>query len=258
MVEGLQHRDQLRHSLEVAMQVQQNLLPGADPAFAGLDIAGKSIYCDETGGDYYDYIEYPEQSGKIGLVIGDVSGHGISSALLMASARAFLRQRLALPGDISQAITDVNHQFSRDVAESGSFMSLFYLEIDRTDRCLNWVRCGHDPALLYHPSDGSITELKGSGVALGVDESYHFDQYRRKEINPGQIVVLGTDGIWEARDEAGEMFGKETLSRLVKENCRQSAGEILESIVVALENYRKKGSFEDDVTVIVAKVQENF
>ncbi len=258
MVEGLKHRDQLRHSLEVAMQVQQNLLPGMHPAFAGLDISGKSIYCDETGGDYYDYIEYPEQSGKIGLVIGDVSGHGISSALLMASARAFLRQRLALPGDLSQAVTDVNHQFSRDVAESGSFMSLFYLEIDRLDRCLSWVRCGHDPALLYDPADGSIIELKGSGVALGVDENYHFDQYRRSEIRPGQIVVLGTDGIWEAHNESGEMFGKEALSRLIIESSRQSAGEILTSIVNALENFRGSGKFEDDVTVIVVKVQENF
>jgi serine phosphatase RsbU (regulator of sigma subunit) len=258
MVEGLQQRDQLRHSLEVAMQVQQNLLPGVDPAFGGLDIAGKSIYCDETGGDFYDYIEYPEKDDRIGLAIGDVSGHGISSALLMASARAFLRQRLALPGEISQAITDVNHQFSRDVAESGSFMSLFYLEIDRTDRCLNWVRCGHDPALLYDPADGSIVELKGSGIALGVDEGYHFEQYRREEITPSQIVVLGTDGIWEARNEIGEMFGKDALSRLIKENSRQSASEILFSIVNALEKFRGSGPLEDDVTVIVAKVQENF
>ena len=122
MVEGLKHRDQMRQSLAIAMEVQQNLLPKDDPVFDGLDIAGKSIYCDETGGDYYDYFEFGEpRTEKIGIVLGDVSGHGISSALLMATARAFLRQRSALPGTISQVISDINRQLARDVVNSGRF-----------------------------------------------------------------------------------------------------------------------------------------
>ena len=161
MVEGLKQRDQMRQSLEIAMEVQQNLLPKDDPVFDGLDIAGKSIYCDETGGDYYDYFEFGEhRTGKIGIVLGDVSGHGISSALLMATARAFLRQRSALPGTISQVISDINRQLARDVVNSGSFMSMFYMIIDKTNKNLKWVRAGHDPAIFYDPNTDNDVGIK--------------------------------------------------------------------------------------------------
>lgn len=258
MVDGLKHREKLRQSLEVAMQVQQNLLPKANPEFPGLEIAGKSIYCDETGGDYYDFIEYGEPGRKIGLVIGDVSGHGISSALLMASARAFLRQRLALEGDIAQVISDVNRQFSRDVGDSGSFMSMFYLEIDKAHKNLSWVRCGHDPGIFFDSADGCFTELKGSGVVLGVDEHYQFSQYLKTDLKPGQLIVLGTDGIWEARNAAGEMFGKDALYRIVRDGASRSSAAILDSIVTTLSRYTEDAAFEDDVTVIVVKITKDF
>lgn len=175
MVEGLRQRDQMRQSLEIAMEVQRNLLPKDDPNFEGLDIAGKSIYCDETGGDYYDFFEFDEYgTGKIGIVLGDVSGHGISSALLMATARAFLRQRSALPGTISQVISDINRQLARDVVDFGSFMSMFYMIIDKTNKSLKWVRAGHDPAIFYDPNTDKISELKGAGMVLGVDENWQY------------------------------------------------------------------------------------
>ncbi|MEJ2057733.1 MAG: SpoIIE family protein phosphatase, partial [Desulfofustis sp.] len=152
MVDGLRHRDRMRRSLAVAKEVQQNLLPHEAPAVAGLDIAGTSIYCDETGGDYFDYICSDKDDGdQVSVVVGDVSGHGISSALLMATTRAFLRQRAALPGSPAEIISDVNTQFSRDVADSGSFMSMFYLSIDTGRQTLDWVRAGHDPAIRYDP-----------------------------------------------------------------------------------------------------------
>ena len=93
-----------------------------------LDVAGKSIYCDETGGDYYDFIKFREDGDeKLGVVVGDVAGHGISSALIMAAVRSSLRQRSSLPGNISQIITDVNHQLAADVEDSGQFVTLFFL-----------------------------------------------------------------------------------------------------------------------------------
>jgi sigma-B regulation protein RsbU (phosphoserine phosphatase) len=110
-----------------------------------LDVAGKSIYCDETGGDYYDFIILKEKD-KLGVVVGDVAGHGISSALLMASVRSSLRQRLASPGSISQVIGDVNHQLAGDLEDSGQFVTLFYLEVDPTRANFEWVRAGHEPA----------------------------------------------------------------------------------------------------------------
>ena len=105
MTTGLKERDRMRHSLFLAKEVQQSLLPIADPKIEGLDIAGRSIYCDETGGDYYDYFDTNGTSHrKIGIVVGDVSDHGIPSALLMTTARAFLRQRMSRAGEISPYI----------------------------------------------------------------------------------------------------------------------------------------------------------
>jgi serine phosphatase RsbU (regulator of sigma subunit) len=259
MVEGLKQRDQMRQSLQIAMEVQQNLLPKDDPNFEGLDIAGKSIYCDETGGDYYDFFEFGEYgTGKIGIVLGDVSGHGISSALLMATARAFLRQRSALPGTISQVISDINRQLARDVANSGSFMSMFYLIIDKTNKSLKWVRAGHDPAIFYDPDTDKISELKGAGMALGVDENCQYRENEKQNIANGQIIILGTDGVWEARNPKGEMFGKERIHTIIREKINLNAKSILNTIVESLAKFKENISLEDDVTLVVIKILPKF
>ncbi|MBT8362257.1 MAG: SpoIIE family protein phosphatase [Deltaproteobacteria bacterium] len=259
MVDGLKQRDQMRQSLELAMEVQQNLLPKDVPNFEGLDIAGKSIYCDETGGDYYDFIGFDEYTTeKIGIVIGDVSGHGISSALLMATARAFLLQRSALPGSISQIVSDVNLQLTRDVANSGSFMSMFYMVIDKTCKGLKWVRAGHDPAICYDPHDDAISELKGDGISLGIDENWLYEENEKPNLANGQIIVLGTDGIWEARNPQGEMFGKEAIYTIIRENANLSANSLLNTIVESLNNFQDTFDIEDDVTLIVVKILPTF
>jgi len=259
MVEGLKQRDQMRQSLEIAMEVQQNLLPKEDPVFEGLDIAGKSIYCDETGGDYYDYFEFGEtKTEKIGIVLGDVSGHGISSALLMVSARAFLRQRSALPGPISQVISDVNRQLARDVVNSGSFMSMFYMIIDNASRSLKWVRAGHDPAIFYDPDTDEFSELKGVGMALGVDENCQYGENVKQNLASGQIIVLGTDGIWEARNPAGEMFGKKHIYTIIREKADLEAKSILNTIVESLSQFKENSNIEDDVTLVVIKILPKF
>ena len=136
----------------------------------------------------------------VGIVLGDVSGHGISSALLMATARGFLRQRSALPGSISEVISDINRQLARDVEASGSFMSMFFMVIDKTNKSLKWVRAGHDPAIFYDPNTDKITELKGAGMALGADDNWQYGENEKQNLANGQIIVLGTDGIWEARN----------------------------------------------------------
>ena len=259
MVGGLRHRDQLRRSLEIAKEVQQNLLPAKPPEFDGLQIAGRSVYCDETGGDYYDFIEYDQdRPGKVGIVIGDVSGHGISSALLMATARAFLRQRTALPGTAAEIISDVNRQLTRDVAESGSFMSMFYLTIDKQNRSLKWVRAGHDPAILYNPAADSITELRGPGIVLGVDEHFQFVESMQDGLHDGQIILLGTDGIWEARSLKGDMFGKEALYAILRKSSDQDADTILERIIDEVTDFQQGAEVEDDVTLVVLKLTSSF
>lgn len=185
MTEGLMERDRMRQSLDLAMEVQQNLLPKGNLNFDGLDIAGRSIYCDETGGDYYDFIISDETKEKnIGVAIGDVSGHGIPSALLMATVRSSLRQRLSLPGSIDRIITDVNRQLVRDVEDTGQFMTMFYLDIDAANHKLQWVRAGHDPGIFYDPGSGAFEELTGSGVALGVREEWQYEMNERTGLAP--------------------------------------------------------------------------
>jgi serine phosphatase RsbU (regulator of sigma subunit) len=247
-------RDRLQHSLELAGEVQQLLLPRRNPKIAGLDIAGRSIYCDETGGDYYDFISF-NQDGKetLGAVVGDVAGHGISSALIMAAVRSALRQRLSLPGSISQMITDVNRQLAADVGDSGQFITLFYLSIDPVKRVLNWVRAGHEPAIFYDPATGQFEELAGDGLALGVDQQARYEENAKGNFNPGCIVVLATDGIWESRNLSGEMLGKGAINRIIRENASRSAVEIMQAVITKIRKFKEGFAFEDDLTVVVVK-----
>ncbi len=240
-----------------AMEVQQNLLPKKNLKFAGLEIAGKSIYCQETGGDYYDFILSGEPEDKrIGIAIGDVAGHGIPSALLMATVRASLRQRISQPGGIAQIITDVNHQLARDVEGSGRFMTLFYLVIDCNARVIDWVRAGHEPAILYDPETDTFENLYGPGVALGVDEGWQFEESRKRDIKKGQIVLLGTDGIWETRNARGKMFGKAPIYKIIRKNSALATDEILSTIINSLDKFRQGAKIEDDITLVLIKFEK--
>lgn len=255
MTEGLKERDLMKRSLELAMEVQQNLLPKENPRIKGLDIAGKSIYCDETGGDYYDFIEVNGgRQANIAIVVGDVSGHGIPSALLMATARAFIRQRADLPGGLSQVISDVNRQIAGDVEKSGQFMTLFYMIVDQDSRCLEWVRAGHEPGIFYDPARGLFEDLAGPGLVLGVNSEWKYVTNRKEGLKEGQIIVLGTDGIWEAQNPAGEMFGKEAICRIIRENADVEASALLDAIIDSLDRFRDGFNLQDDVTLIVVKI----
>ena len=255
MTVGLQERYRLRRSLDLAKEVQQNLLPKTDPVVAGLDIAGKSIYCDETGGDYFDYLDSSELGEqKFAVLVGDVSGHGIPSALLMATARAFIRQRTTRSGSIAEVVSDVNRQLTRDVEETGRFMTLFYLLIDQADRNLQWVRAGHDPALCYDPATDRFDELRGTGIALGIDDGWPYIAYQKSGLKKGQIILLGTDGIWETRNPVGNIFGKDPLHKIIRQQSGATAGEIVAAVIAELNNFRQHGQPADDITLVVIKI----
>ena len=259
MTEGLKERDLMKRSLELAMEVQQNLLPKENPRIKGLDIAGKSIYCDETGGDYYDFIKLDEsQKANIAIVVGDVSGHGIPSALLMATARAFIRQRADLPGGLSQIISDVNRQIAGDVEDSGQFMTLFYVVVDQDSRCLEWVRAGHDPGIFYDPESGHFEDLAGPGLALGVDGEWNYVTNRKEGLKEGQIIVLGTDGIWETQNPQGELFGKEAIRKIIREHADAGSNALIDIIIDSLDRFRDGFNLQDDVTLIVVKIGKPF
>jgi sigma-B regulation protein RsbU (phosphoserine phosphatase) len=245
----------MRRSLEVAMEVQQNLLPDTPPALPGLDIYGMTLFCDETGGDYFDYLCMDEENkNKLCLVVGDVVGHGIPAALLMATARGFLRLRATMPGTLGDIITDVNREFVKDAENSTQFMTLLLARIDRGENRMDWVRAGHDPAIVYDPDTGSFSSLDdGKGMALGISKDTVYTA-SSVDIKPGQIIFLGTDGIWEARNAEGELFGKERLQLVIHTNSRESARTIVLSVLDAVEEFCGPGEQEDDLTLVITKI----
>ena len=254
MTEGLKERERLQQSIDIAMEVQQNLLPDKDPEIEGLDIAGTSIYCEETGGDYYDYLLTSERDQKrVCVVVGDVADHGIPSALLMTTARAFLRQRTSISGELDQMVADVNRQLTRDVEDSGRFMTLFICEIDRDNQRVHWVNAGHDPAMIYDHEGGHFEELTGNALPLGVSEGAVYQKADR-EITAGQLIMMGTDGIWETQNSQGEMFGKERFKDIIRKNADRPAKDIIQEVINQVDSFRLPLGRTDDLTLVVTKI----
>jgi len=247
-----------KKALALAAEVQKSLLPQGGFHIPGLDIAGRNVSCDEIGGDYFDFLDqndYP--ASPVSIVVGDIAGHGVDAALLMTTARAFLRMRAAQSGNISDIITAMNRHLTLDVLDTGRFMTLFYLAIDQYNKQLHWVRAGHDPAILYDPNRNTFEELAGAGIALGLSEEFRYEENRRQGIEEGQIIALGTDGIWETRNLDGIMFGKERFRNIIRGNAKENASDILSAVYEELDSFSKGHTPEDDITLVVAKIDQN-
>ena len=253
MIHGLRHRTKLITALKLAEEVQQNLLPAAAPEHPGLDLAGTSIYCDETGGDYYDFFKLPNQN--LGVVVADASDHGVGSALLMTTARAFLISGVNNYQGPAKLAAEINQVLTRDSSKTSRFMSMFFLEINVAAKMLSWVRAGHEPALLYDPALDKFDNLTGEGLVLGVDSDYEYRQYSFQDWAPGSVVVVGTDGIQETRNTKNEMFGLDRLRETVAQNSTASAAAIQTAVIERLNQFRGATDQEDDVTLVVVKLQ---
>ncbi len=250
MVPQLADRMRVRQALGLAQDVQQHLLPETPPDHPDWDIAGRSVYCDETGGDYYDFIPLP--GGGLAVAVGDVTGHGVASALLMTTARASLRGAAERPEPLAKRIGAVNRQLASDVA-GGRFMTLFCLEID--GEALRWASAGHDPALVRRPG-GGFEELAGEDIPLGVDGNWIFHENSGSAPPPGSVLVIGTDGVWETRDPDGAEFGKDALKAVIDANADASADEIRQAVERALDDFRAHAPRRDDVTFVVMKARK--
>ncbi len=252
MIRGLRHRTKLLSALKLAEEVQQNLLPLDAPRHPGLDLSGTSIYCDETGGDYYDFFKLP--NGNLGVVVADASDHGVGSALLMTTARAFMISAVQSYRGPAGLATEINHFLTRDSSKTSRFMSMFFLEINTADPTLSWVRAGHEPALLFDPVNGSFEFLSGTGLVLGVEAEYEYQQYHHRSWSPGSVLIVGTDGIQETRNDKGEMYGLDRLKETVAGNSASSALEIQTAAIDGLTQFRGNADQEDDVTLVVVKL----
>jgi sigma-B regulation protein RsbU (phosphoserine phosphatase) len=254
MMSQLKERLQLKESMGLAKEVQQNLLPKKEFNNASLDIAGDSLYCDETGGDYYDIFQYPLlENGKIGIAVGDVVGHGISAAMLMTTVRALLRCRVASGGCLSKIMSDVNKLLCLDNSNSYAFVTLFGAIIDTEDQMIEWVRAGHEPAFIYDPDGDSFAELRGEGLPLGVNDDYGYQQNAMLRWKTDQILIIGTDGLWEAENPEGEMFGKKRFRRLIRENSHLPADTIIAKVYKAINVFRNRAVQNDDMTLVIVK-----
>jgi sigma-B regulation protein RsbU (phosphoserine phosphatase) len=241
-------------ALTLAGEVQRSLLPQQAPQVQGLDVSGKNASCDEIGGDYFDFLWRADTAGgPFTVVVGDITGHGVDSALLMTTARAFLRMRASQPGTITEIVTAMNQHLSEDVYETGRFMTLFYLTINEDRRRIEWVRAGHEPAWIYDPDQDSFEELKGPGLALGIDEKYIYRSSRKTGLKKGQVIIVGTDGIWEGRNKAEEMFGKRRLQEIIRRNAASSAESILAAVFQEHARFSQGTRSEDDITLVIIK-----
>jgi len=247
----LKERMQLRRDLGLAQEVQNLLLPRSEPSLSGWDIAGGIHFCDQTGGDYYDFISVPGDGDPcLDVVLGDVSGHGVASALVMATTRGQLHSLAGEPLSPEARIRVVNEVLARDLDGTGRFLTMFYLHLAGDSGSVRWVRAGHDPAVRFDPSSGAFGELGGDGLALGVLEGFEYEGYSAT-LAPGEVVVMATDGVWEARDATGRMFGKQRMLAIIRESAHKSSMELREAIMNAVHAYEK--SRQDDIAVVVVK-----
>jgi sigma-B regulation protein RsbU (phosphoserine phosphatase) len=249
----LKERERMKQSLELAGAIQRSLLPKNAPVLEHFDIAAECLYCDEAGGDYYDFIDVIDLGpGKIGIALGDVSGHGTGAALLMAAVRSSLRTNIRHRGaDLTTLFREVNRDLVRDTGED-KFVTLFYGILDDADHSLTWASGGHDPALWRHADTGEIEELPNTGMLMGIFEDVAFEQADPVHLHSGDVAVIGTDGIWEARGPDGSLFGKERLYKILRET-RGSAQETCAAIVAAVTGFCGPVPQQDDITLIVVQ-----
>ena len=255
MTRQLKQRLLLKEAINVAREVQQNLLPHTGYSAEGVIIDGTSNYCDETGGDYFDIIRFPEDDGKVGVAVGDVVGHGIGAALLMTTVRALLRCRIAQPGSLNEVINDVNSLLCKDTNRTGNFVTLFYLEVNHREGSLKWVRGGHDPAIVYSPRNRTFSELKGNGVALGVDPGWSFECNELPLPGEEQLIFIGSDGVWEVENVDGEQFGKDRVKLIMAATCDFDPDHILQSIIQEITEFKGENSQDDDITLAIIKIK---
>ncbi|MCC5830035.1 MAG: SpoIIE family protein phosphatase [Phycisphaeraceae bacterium] len=254
MVPALRDHMRIRESLRLATEVQQSLLPEGPPTIEGLELAGDSRYCDETGGDYFDYLRFQRLGPRhLAVAIGDVTGHGVAAALLMATARGILRSRVNQSGSLAEAFGDINRHLVEDQCH-GRFMTLFYLVIDLDDRKLRWLSCGHDPAWLIDVESGRSTMLEGADVPLGVAPDWSFNESERPMPDRESLIVVGTDGIWETADAQGRFYGKDRLVEVVLRHRLEPTRAIIDAVLADLAAFRGERRQRDDVTLVIVRI----
>ncbi|HUG54619.1 MAG TPA: PP2C family protein-serine/threonine phosphatase [Vicinamibacteria bacterium] len=237
-------------SLEQAAEIQQSLLLEDPPPFPGYDLAARSRPAEEVGGDFFDFALFDDEE-LIGLSIGDASGHGLPAALLVRDVVTGLRMGLERDLKITHVFTKLNRVIHRSTLSS-RFVSVFYGELERNGHLI-YVNAGHQPPLLF--SGDKVIELSTGGTVIGPLPQVRFHR-GVAYLQPGDVMVLCTDGILERRARDGSFFGEERLRDLVRAHRHQPARSLLHAIFEAAETFGAGRAWEDDATVVVVRRTE--
>ena len=242
----------MEHELGIASEIQTNLVPKSILKVPGYDIGAYYRPSKEVGGDYYDFIEIDEN--RSGLIVADVSGKGVPGSLVMAMARAFIRMEAERSRNPSTADTlaRANKMLARDMRK-GMFVTAIYGILDRTNHQIRVSSAGHNPMILWRSRSEEIVLINPKGIALGLDKGPVFDRSISEEIiqlEPGDRVVIYTDGTVEAMNAKREEFGDRPFQDLVRKLAKTESNQFLNLIVKALDEHQGNAPQHDDMTIV--------
>ena len=238
----------LEEQLNIARATQQSFLPQKDPKIAGYDVTGRNVSSGEVGGDYYDFI--PIVGSHTGIAIGDVSGKGMPAALIMASFRASLIAEIRNNYSIRTICAKVNSLLWESL-DPGNYVTAVYGVLDARNHIFTFSNCGHNPPVMLR-ANGTVEYLRDGGQILGVTKDSVYEE-RALMIQPGEVIVLYTDGVTEVFDDHGVEFGMARLVEVIKANRSRSAHEIQEAIYSAVMSFCSPDHIFDDLTMVIIK-----
>lgn len=239
--------------MEIAKTIQLGLLPSRVPQLPGVTIAGICVPAKEVGGDYYDYLA--REDGTLDLVIADVSGHNVGSALLMAETRTFIRALAASLVSTDQVLADLNEFFYEDLSQAELFITMVFLKYRPEEKLLDYSSAGHNPPIVYRAASGTIERLDAEGLILGVMQGIVFER-KQLHLEPGDLLLLYTDGITEAENHRGDFFGDDRLSSLLKSLTSFEPQQIIDQLLEQVRLFTGVHNFNDDISLVVMKLED--
>lgn len=242
---------ELESAMNVAREIQKHLLTADEVVIPGLDVRSLSMACDETNGDYHDLFRLSDT--RLGIAVGDVTGHGIGPALLVARTQAFLEAYVEQEQDPGQLVFRLNNVIESHTKDD-NFVTLFYSEIDAANRKLSYSSAGHPPALLVRAATGEIEEFPKTGVPLGIQADFPFRKNEDIELDVGDVLLIYTDGVTESMNAEREMFGDDRLRQTLKELASLEAEQISKGLLDRVREFTGSARLQDDLTWVVARV----
>jgi serine phosphatase RsbU (regulator of sigma subunit) len=238
----------LERELEFARRIQLNLMPKVAPDLPGWSIATAYRAARTIGGDFYDVYELPNRPGTLGFVVADVTGKGITAALMMAFARAVLRAAAYNGSGPSDALRRTNRVLAQDV-RTGLFLTAFIAELDHRAGVLRYASAGHEPPILMRRGSRRVASLVAGGEMLGLFPSLTARD-RQVDLGPGDLLLAYTDGVTDARDPEGRLFGEQRLRDSVREHRQAGSAAAVAGVLNAVDAFAAGTPAADDVTLL--------